>query len=44
MEEDSSDIKLELSPWLNSEFMQNVSDLRNRKEEELHELYIYVLF
>jgi hypothetical protein len=44
MEKDSSNIKLGLSPWLNSEFMQNMSDLRNRKEEELHELYICVLF
>jgi len=29
MEKDSSDIKLEISPWLNSAFLPNVSDLRN---------------
>jgi hypothetical protein len=44
MKKDSSDMKLELSPWLNSEFLENMSDLRNRIEEELHGLYIYVLF
>jgi hypothetical protein len=44
MEKDCSYIKLELGPWLNSEFVQNVSDLRNQKEKKLYELYIYVLF
>jgi len=44
MKKNSSYMKLELSPWLNSAFQENVSDLRNRIEEELHGLYIYVLF